>query len=852
MPLSAGDKLGPYEILALVGQGGMGEVYRARDARVGREVAIKISQERFTERFDREARVIASLNHPNICQLYDVGPNFLVMELVDGDSPSGPLPLDEALRIARQICDALDYAHEKGVVHRDLKPANIKLTAEGVVKVLDFGLAKHTGAVQESGGQDSPTLSMAATRAGVVLGTAAYMAPEQARGKTVDKRADIWAFGVVLYELLAGQKLFKGEDITETLASVVKEAADLTRVPVKVRPLLQRCLEKDPKKRLRDIADAIPLLELTPETPSLDRSQSGGRWLWPGIAASLSILAAVGFWAPWRKPPLAPQPIRFQIYPPPRTSFAGLVDQQPSVSPDGKQIAFYAMSEDGRARIWVRELDSLESRRLDGTEDPANIVWSPDSRWIAFRSGPEMKKILASGGPVQSLCVCVAILPGAWSKDGVIVFGNSSGLMKVSENGGPVTQLTSVDASRGEEIHFQPSFLPDGKRFLYVRVSRVPDKQGTYAGSIDDKPGQQPSSRILAEAARYASGRLVFKRGAALMAQRFDADSLMLSGEAAQVADSGAISWGGIASGVLAFGGVGAPYQLTWFDRLGKALGTVGDPGPLASPRISPDGLTIAFNRYDTGPNDVWLSEPKRGAYRFTFGEDRENPVWSPDGSHLAYSLLAGGGWSLVQKAASGVGNEEQLYKGDLAMAPFEWSRDNKYVLFVVLDPKTKMDTWVLPLTGDKKVFPYLNNEYNEDAPRLSPDGRWVAYHSDRSGRYEVWVDTFTGLPAGASAARGSWPVSTNGGTRPVWSRDGKELFFISADRKLMVAEVSNSGGSKFEFTTPKALFEARISGSLFDLFDVSKDGRFLMPVPLPQTSPTPITVVVNWTAGLK
>jgi Tol biopolymer transport system component len=771
------------------------------------------------------------------------------MELIEGESPTGQLPLDEALHIARQITDALDYAHEKGVVHRDLKPGNIKIKPDGVVKVLDFGLAK-MAPTPGTPTEDSPTLSMAATQAGVILGTAAYMAPEQARGKAVDKRADIWAFGVLLHELLTGKRPFQGEDVTEILASVVKEQADLGRVPAQVRPLIARCLEKDPKKRLRDIGDVWQLLEIAPAASVPHQRARPLPWL---IAAVLAIGVGVALWAPWRTAPPEAQPLRFQIYPPEKTTFANNGDNPPAISPDGSKLAFTTLGQDGRVRIWIRDLDALDARVLAGTEEAIYLFWSPDSRFIGFSSGGELKKIAAAGGPAQTLCVCPAA-NAAWSKEGVIVSTNSQGMMKVSAEGGTVTQLTSVDPSRGEFLHYLPSFLPDGHHFLYLRVSSMPEKGGLFVGSIDAKPEQQTLQRLRGGNATYAgSGRLLIFRapGLPLMTQAFDADQLKPTGDPTQTIER-ALSFPTVSTnGVLASGGNGAfGRQLTWFDRQGKPEGTVGAPGGPSDARISPSDGTVAFTR--SVPPDIFLYEASRGAYQFTFKLDSQNPVWSPDGSRLAFFSFLGGGNSIYQKAANGVGKEELLNKGETPLRPSDWSRDGHYLFLSAIDPKTKSDIWVMPLSGDKKPFPYLNQDYNENSPRLSPNGQWLAYQSDKSGRYEVYVDTFTGAPSASPAARGNWQVSTNGGTRPVWSRDGKELFFISADRKMMVTEVNNSAANRFDASAAKALFEAHISGDPSNQFDVSKDGRFLMMVPVQQDVSTPITVVINWTAALK
>jgi serine/threonine protein kinase/Tol biopolymer transport system component len=865
--LTAGSRLGPYEILSLLGAGGMGEVYRAHDTKLNRDVALKVLPLEFAldadrlARFKREAQVLASLNHPHIAAIYgfeDSGETHaLVLELVEGPTladriAKGAIPLDEALPIAKQIAEALEAAHEQGIIHRDLKPANIKVREDGTVKVLDFGLAKAMEPVSAISPAltASPTITTPAmmTGVGMILGTAAYMSPEQARGKAVDKRADIWAFGVVLYELVAGRRPFAGEDVGQTLARVIDAEPAWDPVLVQMRRLLKTCLEKDPKRRLRDIGDAWHLLDEA--RPSLRSEGPRARpWGWLS-AAVVTVVASLALWAPWR-PPIAGLPLlRFNIYAPDKTAFANDVDDPPVVSPDGRRIAFLAREQDGRVRIWIQDLDALGARRLERTEEAHWPFWSPDGRWIAFEAGDnELKRVPASGGPPETLCTCPSILKGAWSTAGVIVFGNAQGVMKVAADGGPVTPLTVVDPSRGEVVHVGPSFLSDGHHFLYAKVGGMTK---SFVGSIDASPADQSLTPVLDGFVQYASGRLLFLRGGTLMAQPFDNYRNQVSGDAAQIGPFAHLQPPVSGNDVLAYGGALPPTQLTWFSRDGKPVGTAGLAGQGASnPRISPDGSTVAFNRYDAGPGDIWLDEPKRGASQFTFGMDSEGPIWSPDGKRLAFTHLVGGGTQFDRKASDGIGTVERFYASGVGTSLEDWSSDNRFILFSVLDPKTKRDIWVLPGSGDKKAFPYLNNDYNEAEPRLSPDGKWLAYISDKLGHYEVYVDTFVGdVVNPSSAPRGTWPISTAGGTRPVWSRDGKELYFIGPDRKMMVVEVNHGLGSRFDFTAPKPLFDARISGNPWEAFDVSADGRFLMPIQ--QSANEPITVVANWPEVLK
>jgi Tol biopolymer transport system component len=864
MPLSAGSKLGPYEILAPIGAGGMGQVYRAHDTRLRRDVAIKVSAERFSERFEKEARAIASLNHPNVCTLHDVGPNYLVMELVEGETLAerikrGAIPLEEALRIAEQIAAALGAAHDKGITHRDLKPGNIILTPGGVVKVLDFGLAK-TGGTPAAQSDNSPTLTMGGTQAGVILGTAAYMAPEQARGKQVDQRADIWAFGVVLYEMLTGQRLFKGDDLSETLASVIKEEPKLDRVPAKVQRLLRSCLEKDPKQRLQAIGDWRLLLDVGQVSglPSPTNKLS----LTLVAAAALVVLAALGFvgWMYFR--PQAPtQTSRFEVAIPENVVFSQYV----SVSPDGRKLAFNATGE--KSGLWIRDLDALEWRQLPGTDGAVSPFWSPDSKYLGFGVQTQLKKIDVSGGPPQTLCTIPAgaVGTGAWNRDGIIVFGSrgSGPLWRVSQAGGVATPITDVDTKRGEVFHSLPTFMPDGKHFIYLR-NGSPQIIGTYAGSLDAKPAEQSNERILSNqfAASYVNGYLFFMRENTLMAQPFDPTKLQLTGEPApmaeRVATTQAIGVFSVSpSGTLAYraGAEGGNYQLTWFDRQGKLLSTFGQPGPDRDIVLSPDGTRGAVrDAVAAASGDLWTLDFARGVrtrltFRQTYGS---RGIWSPDGSRIAFAagnILD----TIYEKPSSGAGDEKELLKEPGRVhIPSSWSRDGRFLLYYPNAPK--LGVWILPLQGDREPVLLLGTDFNESQGSLSPDMRWIAYTSDESGRAEVYVRPFVASgPSGAPAlGEGKWQISKDGGDYPQWRADGKEIIFQAPPNGTAKMAVDvKANGAALEVGIPQRLFLGPVDYG----WDVTSDGkRFLMSV-LPQgqqSAQVPITVVLNWPAQLK
>ena len=894
-----------YRILAKLGEGGMGVVYRATDTKLGRNVAIKSLPAAFAHdpdrmaRFQREAEVLASLNHPNIAAIYEVAESddtrALVMELVEGETLPAGLPLDTALRYARQIAEALEYAHERGIVHRDLKPANVRVTSEGSVKLLDFGLAKAIEDPRPTSGDpaDSPTLPMSITRVGVILGTAAYMSPEQALGKPADRRADIWSFGAVLYEMLAGKRAFCGKSASDALATVLELDPDWDALPAEtpftVRRLVERCLEKDRKRRLQAIGEARiaiedllsgvtqdpesrrqPAAELKAEGERAgERLQGPSRPVWAVVATLLGLLVLSTAWLAWihfRGRTRATASFRFQI------PFVGMsvTGGAFALSPDGRQLAFAAVGPDGIKRLWIRALDSLEPRPLLGTEAAQAVIppifWSPDSRFIAFDADGKLKKIDVAGGQVQILCDLPGLaVGGSWSKDGVIIFGNDApgvGLMRVSASGGKASPLTNVDRSRNEGLHVLPSFLPDGRHFLYYRNSRTPGNAGTYVGSIDAEPGKQDSTQLLATvSAVYASypdsklGQLLFLRRGTLLAQAFDAARLQLIGEPVPVAEQvgGYIAYGFFslsATGILAYRTRTQDFQLNWLDRQGKTISRVWEPGPYTSLAVSADGTRAVLSRNDlfqgTVPWNLWLVDLVRGtSKRFTSAVGRNDyPVWSPDGSRVVFVSSREGGTNstlnLYQKLAGGAEDDDLLLRSGETMFPTSWSHDGRFLLYTVADPKNKNDIWVLSMEAGHQRTRLLGTQYSESQAQFSPDSRWIAYTSDASGRNEVYVRAFP-------VAKEDFIVSRDGGSSPRWRGDGKELYYISTDGKVMA--VAAAGGGLFQPGTPKPLFQV---SSVLPEWNVTADGkRFLFAVQIEQTQ-TPFTVVSNWLAGQK
>jgi len=896
--LTINSTISHYRIVSKLGAGGMGEVYRARDERLGRDVAIKVLPAEFAKdqdrlhRFEQEARATSALNHPNILTIYDIGEHegspFIVSELLDGEElrahlNEGALPVRRAIDYAQQITQGLAAAHEKGIVHRDLKPENLFVTGDGRLKILDFGLAKLKP--PKMGGKidtEAPT-SAPQTDPGTVMGTVGYMSPEQVRGGDADHRSDIFSFGVILYEMLAGQRAFRGASIVETMNAILKEeppelGETNTQISPQLERIVRRCLEKSPERRFHSAHDlgfalealslpsgsnqtlalkALPEKEAAKTSASLFR-RAGLGWMVAAVAVLGALLLALLYF----RSSSPPSPItRFSIPLPKGTNTVRESAPVIALSPDGLRLVFSAEETGGKRQLWLRPLDSFAAQPLTGTEGAAYCFWSPDGRYIAFFADNKLKKLDLGSGVIETICQTErgAGRGGDWNRQGVILFnnGNETGLSRVNATEGKPEVVSELDAAHGERMHLFPSFLPDGKHYLFENTGG--DNRGIYVGSLDSKDRKLliPLGTDVANSTQAVwapPGFILYALNRnTLLAQAFDPDRLELKGEPFRVAENVLYTvnlkarFTVSASGVLAFvqGGEADTVQLTWRDRHGKQVGIAGPPDLWTSFKLSPDERSAALSREE--PNRLhalWMLDLVKGTpSRFVADGDNFSPVWSPDGKQLVYTSVRNG-LIFFLKPVAGNGQEEQVFVVQRGgYYPLSWSPDGKYLIFRASVPETGLDLWLLPLS-DRKPQPLIQTKFNEQNAKISPNGNWLAYQSDESGNNEVYVTQFPMNQSGLQPAR-SQRISTSGGVNPCWSSDGKELYFVSSN-KLMVVKVN--GGTEFQAGTPQSLFE--IEGTNYA---PSKDGqRFLVSVVTEKAAAPPINVVLNWTAEVK
>jgi eukaryotic-like serine/threonine-protein kinase len=909
MALAAGDRLGAYQILGAIGSGGMGEVYRAHDTKLNRAVALKVLPELFAQdpdrlaRFKREAQVLASLNHPNIGAIYGIeegatvgaeaqktpkdagaGVHALVLELVEGPTladriAQGALPLDEALPIAHQIAEALEAAHEQGIIHRDLKPSNIKMRIDGTVKVLDFGLAKlldteKPGRPVAAGGFDasaSPTITTPAmTLAGVILGTAAYMSPEQAKGKPADKRSDIWAFGCVLYEMLSGKRAFQGDDVSDTLAAVLRGEPEWQSLrpatPPAITRLLRRCLERDPRRRLHDIGDARIELEDISNGDATNQNETHrttdgltAKWAIPLVLASLTFGAAAALiWTVRGSGQSAARPTaRFVVALPPTERPGGLALPIVALAADGTHLAYVADNHRGADQLFLRQIDRLDAVAIPRTEGAHTPFFSPDGKWLGFFAEGKLKKVSVSGG--APIVVADASNPrgASWSTDDTIIFAPTpeSVLWQVSTTGGPPRAVTTLDSGKGEAAHRWPSTLPDGRTVLYSAGTSDSDWDNTEIVAQSLETGQRRTLFKGGASPRYVpTGHLVYANAGNLFAAPFDVKRLALTGDPVAIVDGVLVN--GNLSAQFSFSNTGSlvyvpsstegpDRKLVWVDRKGASQPLAAPPRPYAQPRLSPDGRQIVVQLEGT-KTDLWVYDLTRDTLRrLTFDGNNTNAAWTPDGKKVAFASQRNKVRGLFVKPVDGSAAEEQLTTDGEGQVPQSWSPDGTLLAFHEMSRSTARDIWVLSLAGDRKPQLLLGAPYNERVPMISADGKWLAYLSDESGREEIYVQSFPG-------PGGRWQISTEGASEPMWGRRGGELFY-RVGTKLMSVDIATTPG--FAAGRPKPLFDERyVNNSGRANYDVSPDNeRFLMVEAVGQQTPaTQLNVVLEWFAELK
>jgi len=860
-----GRTLGHYEIVEKLGEGGMGAVYRARDTTLGRDVALKLLPEFVAAdrekiaRLEREARLLASLSHPNVATLHGLeesnGLKYLVMELVPGETLAeriarGPLRIDECLGIFRQIAEGLEAAHEKGIVHRDLKPANVIVTSEGRVKVLDFGLAK--AVAEEAPSSDlskSPTLTREGTEQGVILGTASYMSPEQARGKTLDRRTDIWSFGCVFYEALTGRKAFSGETVSDILAAILEKEPDWTalpaRTPVKIRDLLLRCLQKDPHRRLRDIGDA----RIEIDEPSASPVTAPRHRYLPWTVAAL--VSGIAIWSLLRPAAEPERPVsRLILNLPPEQGLSHVNDPAVAVSPDGRRVVYVGGSGTNR-KLYVRPIDQLESRPIPGTEDAVTAFFSPDGEWVGFyaMASVKLKKVRLDGGLPITLCDAQNPWGASWGTDDTILFapGDASGLSRVSASGGAQSVVTTPDATQGETSHRWPEILPDGKSALFT-ILTGPSVDGARIGLLSLETGEY---RVLVDGGSFAryvpTGHLVYGSERVLLAAAFDLERLELTGSPVPILEGvwtnltfGTAHFALSREGTLAYvASVAEERALVWVDRAGAVRPLTKEHRPYANPRLSPDGQRLAVKIED----HIWIYDMARDALtRMTFGPNQEyRAIWTPNGTRLTFRRDDPP--SIFWQPADGSGESERLTKSENMQLPDSWSPDGKTLVYSEQGPNG-FDIGLLTLDSEPSSRLFLQTVFNEAGGVFSPDGRFLAYVSDESGRYEVYVRPFSG-------SGGKWLISNAGGVQPLWARNGHEILYRNGDKMMAVAVDTEP---EFHAGRPVLLFEGEFynSDKPFHFYDITPDGQHFIMLQEVESWPTQIHVVLNWFEELK